>query len=320
MSVQHMAAALALAGSVNGAVGPNPRVGCVIVDAGGAVVGRGAHQGAGTDHAEIVALAQAGPAARGATVYVTLEPCNHHGRTPPCSHALLAAGVSAVHYCVADPTAATGGAQFLRDHGIEATVGPLTAAGEGFLEPWLFAVTHERPFVTYKVASTLDGFVAAADGSSKWITGSPARRWAHERLRAKVDAIAVGAGTYTADRPELSVRGIAVVRQPDRFVLGGQAGEGFQVIAGRDPIEALRQMYQTGARHILLEGGPTVGAAFIRADLVDELVWITAPKLLGSGTKAVADLGIGSIDAASQWRVTETRQLGDDVMIRCRRR
>jgi diaminohydroxyphosphoribosylaminopyrimidine deaminase/5-amino-6-(5-phosphoribosylamino)uracil reductase len=316
-----MAQALDLAASVHGAVGPNPRVGCVIVDSVGRVVGRGAHLGAGTPHAEVHALREAGPAARGATAYVTLEPCDHHGRTPPCSTALVEAGVGQVHYAVADPTAAAGGgAATLRDHGVRTGPGPLTKQAEAFLEPWLFAVTHGRPFVTYKVASTLDGYVAAADGSSRWITGSRARQWVHE-LRARVDAVAVGAGTYTADTPRLTVRGIDVVKQPARYVLGGcDVAEGFTRIEGRDPAVALGVMYEAGVRHLLLEGGPTVGAAFVTAGLVDDLVWMTAPKMLGAGVRAIGDLRVTTIADAVQWRVTGVEALGDDVVIGCRRR
>ena len=319
MTEQYMAEALALAASVKGAVGPNPRVGCVIVDDAGTVVGRGAHQGAGTPHAEVNALTDAGEAARGATAYVTLEPCNHQGLTPPCSQALLDAGITRVHYAVPDPTPAAGGANTLRAHGVQVTLGPLTEQAEELLEPWLFAVSHQRPFVTYKVASTLDGNVAAADASSRWITGEAARSWAHE-LRAQVDAIAVGSATYTTDDPQLNVRGIAVVKQPRRIVLGDVAAEGFWVIPGHDPAAALTQMHDAGVRHLLLEGGPTVGAAFIRHGLVDDLAWIAAPKLLGSGTRALADLGVDTLEDAIEWRVTHVEQLGDDVLIRCRRR
>ena len=320
MPEQYMAQALSLAASVKGAVGPNPRVGCVIVAADGSVVGRGAHQGAGTAHAEVVALAEAGDAARGATAYVTLEPCDHHGLTPPCTQALIAAGIGEVHYAVADPTPAAGGARTLREHGIAAHQGPLTEPAKAFLEPWLFAVTTGRPFVTYKVASTLDGYIAAADGSSRWVTGPQARAWVHE-LRAEVDAIAVGSTTYRADQPQLTVRGIDVVKQPQRFVLGAcTVAEGFEAIPGHDPAAALAHMFDAGVRHLLLEGGATVGAAFLAAGLVDDLVWFSAPKLLGAGTRAVADLGVTAIEQALTWEITGIEHVGDDVLIRSRRR
>ena len=319
MNEQYMAAALDLAASVNGAVGPNPRVGCVLVSPDNKIVGRGAHLGAGTPHAEVLALAEAGDAASGATAYVTLEPCNHHGRTPPCSQALIDAGVAQVHYAVADPTSASGGAAELESNGIPTHLGPLTDDARAFLGTWLFAVTHERPFVTYKVAATLDGYVAATDGSSKWVTGEQARLWAQHHLRARVDAIAVGSGTIAADSPQLTVRGIDVVKQPARIALGSETAEGFWQIPDRDPASALREMYDGGVRHLLLEGGPTVGSAFLRAGLVDEIVWIAAPKLLGAGTPAIGGLGIAGIDDAYELTITETAMLGDDVMIRCRR-
>jgi len=315
MSERFMAEALSLAASVHGAVGPNPRVGCVLVAADGHVVGRGAHQGAGTDHAEVVALADAGGAARGSTAYVTLEPCNHHGRTPPCAQALIKAGVAAVRYAVPDPTTAAGGARTCAEAGLEVASGPLTDEAAGFLAPWLFAVANGRPFVTLKIASTRDGYIAAADGSSRWITGPDARRWVHG-LRAQVDAIAVGSGTFRADSPALTVRGFEVVRQPHRYVLGEVQAEGFTGLPGRDPEAALAQMYEAGVRHVLLEGGATVAAAFLRAGLVDDLVWFTAPTLLGAGTRAVGDLGIGTIADAQRWAVTDVQKVGGDVMIR----
>jgi len=313
-----MRQALALAAGVQGAVGPNPRVGCVLVAPDGTVVGRGAHHGAGSPHAEAVALAQAGESARGATAYVTLEPCNHHGRTPPCALALIDAGVAAVRFAIPDPTTSAGGAQTCRQAGLEVAEGPLAEEARAFLAPWLFAVEHNRPFVTCKVASTLDGYIAAADGSSRWITGPAARSWV-QGLRAQVDAVAVGAGTYRIDDPQLTVRDFPVVRQPARYVLGDVHAEGFSTIPGRDVTAALHTMYDDGVRHLLLEGGATIIAAFLRADLVDDLVWFTAPKLLGAGTSAVGDLGVTSIDSAVSWHVTAVERIGDDVMIRSRR-
>lgn len=316
MDREYLRDALGLAASVHGAVGPNPRVGCLLVAPDGTVVGRGAHLGAGTPHAEAAALAAAGDRARGATAYVTLEPCNHHGRTPPCAQALIGAGVARVVYAVADPTpAARGGAQALAAHGIPAERVDLPQARE-FLAPWLSAVTHGRPFVTYKVAASLDGRVAAADGSSQWITGAAAREWCHVNLRAQVDAIAVGSGTFHADQPRLTVRGVDVVRQPARYVLGHARGEGFITLPDHDPAAALRQMYADGVRHLLLEGGPTVGAAFLRAGVVDDLVWISAPLLLGAGTSAVSDLGAATLAQAQRWTVTDVRRIGEDVLIR----
>ena len=315
-----MTQALALASEVLGAVGPNPRVGCVLVAPDGTVVGRGAHLGAGTPHAEAVALDDAGDAARGATAYVTLEPCNHYGRTPPCAQALIDAGVAAVRYAIPDPTTSAGGAQTCRRAGMDVAQGPLSDEAAEFLEPWLFAVTHHRPFVTCKIASTLDGYIAAADGSSRWITGPQARTWV-QGLRAQVDAIAVGAGTYRVDDPALTVREFPVVSQPRRYVLGDvAAADGFEVLPGRDVHAALQRMYEDGVRHLLLEGGATVVAAFLAAGFVDDLVWFTAPKMLGAGTPAVADLGVSTIEDALVWQMSDVQRVGDDVMIRSRRR
>lgn len=317
MDAEMMRSALQLAADVRGAVGPNPRVGCVIAHD-GEVVGAGAHLGAGTPHAEALALAAAGERARDATAYVTLEPCNHHGRTPPCAQALIAAGVARVVYAVADPTAASGGAETLREAGVEVAFADLPAAKD-FLEPWLFAVTHGRPFVTYKVASSLDGKVAAADGTSQWITGEAAREWAHLNLRAQVDAIAVGSGTLRADVPQLTVRGVDVVKQPARYVLGNEVAQGFTTILGHDPEASLRQMFDEGVRHVLLEGGPTIAAAFLKAGVVDEVVWFIAPMLLGAGTSAVADIGVSTLEQAPRWTIVQSQRLGSDVVIRMRR-
>ena len=317
MDAEMMRSALQVAADVRGAVGPNPRVGCVIVRD-GEVVGAGAHLGAGSPHAEALALAAAGERARDTTAYVTLEPCNHHGRTPPCAQALIAAGVARVVYAVADPTVASGGADTLREAGVEVEFVDLPEARE-FLAPWLFAVTHGRPFVTYKVASSLDGKVAAADGTSQWITGEAAREWAHLNLRAQVDAIAVGSGTLRADVPELTVRGVDVVKQPARYVLGNEVAQGFTTIPGHDPEASLRQMFDEGVRHVLLEGGPTIGAAFLTAGVVDEVVWFIAPMLLGAGASAVADIGVSTLAQAPRWTIVQSQRVGSDVVIRMRR-
>jgi diaminohydroxyphosphoribosylaminopyrimidine deaminase/5-amino-6-(5-phosphoribosylamino)uracil reductase len=194
------------------------------------------------------------------------------------------------------------------------------AAATDFLHPWLFAVTQGRPFVTAKVAATLDGRVAAADGTSKWLTGAAARQWAHRELRAVVDAIAVGAGTVRSDAPRLTVRGVDVVTPPARYVIGEALADGFRTIPGHDPAVALDRMYGDGVRHLLLEGGPTVITAFLRAGLVDDLVWMTAPALLGAGTAAIGELGIATVADTQRWGLTDVRQLGDDILIRSRRR
>jgi diaminohydroxyphosphoribosylaminopyrimidine deaminase / 5-amino-6-(5-phosphoribosylamino)uracil reductase len=355
-----MRRALALAAGVAGSTSPNPPVGAVILDAAGEVVGEGATRPAGQAHAEVVALAAAGRRARGGMAVLTLEPCAHTGRTPPCVQALLASGVARVVYAVDDPNpVAAGGAGLLRARGIDVVAGLLaTEAARGALEPWLFAVRHRRPYVTWKLAATLDGRVAAADGTSRWITGAAARADVH-RLRSTVDAIAVGVGTVLADDPRLTVRtpdGTAADRQPLRVVLDAQArtpatarvldGTAPTLLAVTDPVAAaslpaavlalpaaagagaggvdvpalLRALYDRGVRHLLLEGGPTVAGAFVAAGCVDRVVAYVAPALLGAGPAALGPAGIGTIGAALRLRVDDVALVGEDVRITARPR
>ncbi|WP_299445485.1 bifunctional diaminohydroxyphosphoribosylaminopyrimidine deaminase/5-amino-6-(5-phosphoribosylamino)uracil reductase RibD [uncultured Phycicoccus sp.] len=310
---------------------PNPRVGCVVTSRHGDVVGVGHHRGAGTAHAEVDALTQAGDAARGGTAYVTLEPCDHTGRTGPCTGALLAAGVAAVRYAVADPDpAAGGGAARLAAAGVDVAAGPLQADAERVNRTWLFARRAGRPWVTWKTASTLDGRAAAADGSSRWITGEPARADVHG-LRSRCGAVLVGTGTVLADDPALTVRpedGTTPRRQPLRVVLGQRpvppdarvldgAAETL-VVQSHDPAEALAAVTARGVHHVLLEGGPTLAAAFLRAGLVDEVVAYLAPALLGAGAAIVGDLGITSITDALRLETRDVAVLGGDVRITAR--
>ncbi|MGG5257321.1 bifunctional diaminohydroxyphosphoribosylaminopyrimidine deaminase/5-amino-6-(5-phosphoribosylamino)uracil reductase RibD [Phycicoccus avicenniae] len=315
---------------------PNPRVGCVVTDRAGTVVGTGHHRGAGTPHAEVDALARAGSAARGGTAVVTLEPCDHAGRTGPCTEALLAAGITSVRYAVADPDPkAAGGAEHLRRAGLDVHVEDdpaMRAAAEAVNATWLHARRTGRPFVTWKTASTLDGRTAAADGSSRWITGEAARADVH-RLRARVGAVLVGTGTVLADDPALTVRdadGHPAGRQPLRVVAGRRpVPAGARLLDGHaetlvlpthDPTEVLAALLDRGVHHVLLEGGATLAAAFLRAGLVDEVVAYLAPVLLGAGPAAVGDLGIGSIEGAVRLETTDVTVLGDDVRITARPR
>ncbi|MFF1529260.1 bifunctional diaminohydroxyphosphoribosylaminopyrimidine deaminase/5-amino-6-(5-phosphoribosylamino)uracil reductase RibD [Cellulomonas sp. NPDC058312] len=311
--------------------GPNPRVGCVLLDPAGRVLGEGHHRGAGTPHAEVAALADArgrGADVRGATAVVTLEPCDHTGRTGPCSVALLDAGVARVVVAVTDPNPdATGGAARLRAAGVDVVVGVEEAAGRALLRPWLRAVGRGRPFVTLKLASTLDGRVAAADGSSRWITSPESRAHAHA-LRAEVDALVVGTGTALADDPALTARtadGDLAAHQPLRVVVGDRdlpvggrlhgAGGELLHLRTHDPREVLAALQQREARRVLVEGGPTLAAAFLRAGVVDEVHAYVAPVLLGAGRPAVADLGIGAIGDALRLRTRAVRPLGPDVLV-----
>lgn len=310
------------------ASGPNPRVGCVILDSSGNVAGEGYHRGAGTEHAEVDALAAAGAAARGGTAVVTLEPCAHTGRTGPCTEALVAAGVARVVIGTTDPNPiAAGGARVLAQAGVDVETGVLAAESVALNRRWTAALTMRRPFVTWKFAATLDGRSAAADGTSQWITGPRARADVHAR-RAEADAILVGTGTVLADDPHLTVRdaeGVPVARQPLRVVLGERpvpAGSRVLddaaptlVIAHRDPAKALAELHDLEIRHVWLEGGPTLAAAFWRAGLIDEVLTYLAPALLGAGRAAVADLGIETIDRAARLVTTDVRRLGDDVLL-----
>ena len=306
-----MRRALTLAVTPGVPLGPNPRVGCVLLDESGATIAEGFHRGAGHPHAEVEALRAAGDAARGTTAVVTLEPCNHTGRTGPCSEALIAAGVRRVVFAQTDTNpVAEGGAARLREAGIEVEGGLLADEACAVNRTWTFAVDHGRPFVTWKFATTLDGRSAAADGTSRWVSGRAARLDTH-RLRALCDVMLVGTGTVAVDDPQLTVRDEhdrPVAHQPLRVVMGerdlpadrrvfdGQA-ESLH-LRTRDPLAALAELHARDRQHVFLEGGPTLAAAFLRAGVVDEIVAYVAPMLLGAGQQAVADLGITTIGSA----------------------
>ena len=315
-------------------VDANPRVGCVLsVD--GQVVGEGWHRGAGTPHAEAAALAASGDAARGSTAYVTLEPCSHTGRTKPCANALIDAGVTRVVHAQSDPNPdARGGADVLRKAGIEVTAGLLEREAQLLNEHWMFAVTHGRPFVTWKFAATMDGRSAAADGSSRWITGEQARLDVH-RLRAGAGAVLAGTGTVLVDDPQLAVRLPAgedplTNNTPLRVIVGERdvprSARVFDDAAPtiqlriHDPAAVLAHLHRQPIRHVFLEGGPTLAAACLQAGLVDEIVTYLAPALLGSGPAAVGDLGIRTIADIARFDLHDVTRLGDDVRLRLRPR
>lgn len=296
---------------------PNPRVGCVLVRD-DRVIGQGWHEGAGTPHAEIVALQNAGDA-RGATAYVSLEPCNHTGRTGPCGQALLDAGVAGIVYAQADPNpVASGGARALQRAGVRVEHRPIDTDLNRY---WTYAVMMGRPFVTWKFAATLDGRSAAADGSSQWITGPAAREDVHAR-RATAGAIVAGTGTVLADDPLLTVRGHD--GNPVRVIVGHReipttarvrADDNWLQIPTHDPTVVLDVLQDQQVRHAWLEGGPVLAAAFVRAGLVDEIVAYLAPALLGSGRPAVPDLGIDSIAGIRRYELRDVARVGGDVRI-----
>jgi diaminohydroxyphosphoribosylaminopyrimidine deaminase / 5-amino-6-(5-phosphoribosylamino)uracil reductase len=337
-----MGRAVALAARGLGYTSPNPVVGCVVLDERGEVAGEGWHEQAGGPHAEVNALAVAGDRARGGTAVVTLEPCDHTGRTGPCSLALVAAGVARVVYAVADPhPAAGGGAARLAAAGVEVVGGVGEAAAERVNEAWLHAVRTGRPHVLWKTAVTLDGRSAAADGTSRWITSAQSRLDVHV-LRSRVDAVLVGVGTVLADDPALTVRdlpgGQPVARQPLRVVLdaAGRTPPGARVrddtapslvltaadvgpgAGGRgvDLAAALHLLHGRGVRSVLLEGGPTLAGAAVDAGLVDRVVAYVAPALLGQGVAALATTVTGgTIGRALRLDVDDVRLVGPDVRV-----
>lgn len=327
-----MRRALAASARVQGRTSPNPPVGCVVLDAAGQQVGVGATAPPGGPHAEVQALRAAGPRARGGTAVVTLEPCAHHGRTPPCTQALLDAGVVAVHAAVADPNpVAAGGAAVLRAAGVDVTIGTLAEeVAAGPLRAWLHSARTGRPHVTWKFAATLDGRSAAADGTSRWITGPEARAQVHA-LRATCDAIVVGTGTALVDDPALTARdaaGLELDRQPLRVVVGLRdlpAGSrlddpGVLHVRSHDPAAVLAQLHDRGVVDVLLEGGPRLAGAFLAAGRVDRVLAHLAPALLGAGPAALADAGVGTISEILRLQVDAVRMAGDDVVVDARPR
>ncbi len=313
------------------AIGPNPQVGCVILSADGAQLAEGWHRGAGTPHAEVDALSALGGRATGATAVVTLEPCNHSGRTGPCSEALISAGIARVVYAIADPgERSSGGAERLRQAGVTVSRGVRADEAELLSRVWLTSVRHRRPFVTLKWASTLDGRVAADDGTSRWITGAAARQRVHEQ-RAASDAILVGTGTVIADDPSLTARGDAgelLAHQPVPVVVGGRAIPEHAAVRrhphplvhfpGRDLDALLDRLFSDGVRRLYVEGGPTVASAFVAAGLVDEYSVYLAPALLGGARTAIGDIGVATIGDARRLTIHDVERLGDDLMITAR--
>ncbi|MFC0509418.1 bifunctional diaminohydroxyphosphoribosylaminopyrimidine deaminase/5-amino-6-(5-phosphoribosylamino)uracil reductase RibD [Micromonospora costi] len=335
-----MRRAIELAARGLGTTSPNPVVGCVLLDAEGRVVGEGFHAYAGGPHAEIVALAQAGERARGGTAVVTLEPCDHTGRTGPCSLALIQAGVARVVIAVPDPNpVASGGAATLRSAGVRVDLGVRGAEAEAGNIAWLTSMRRGWPYVIWKYAATVDGRSAAADGTSMWITSEAARIDVHA-LRGTVDAVVVGVGTVLADDPRLTARnlrdGSLAIRQPLRVVVDSD---------GRTPAEArvrdgaartwvataaevgagpdgrvdlpalLAALHQRGVRAVLLEGGPRLAGAFLAAGLVDKIVGYVAPRLLGAGPTAVVDAGVTTIAEAIDLEFVDVTQIGPDLRI-----
>jgi diaminohydroxyphosphoribosylaminopyrimidine deaminase/5-amino-6-(5-phosphoribosylamino)uracil reductase len=322
-----MRLAIAEAQQVKGSTYPNPPVGAVILNEAGDVVGAGGTQPAGGPHAEVMALRAAGERAAGGTAVVTLEPCNHHGRTPPCVDALIQAGVAAVVYALADPNpVAAGGDDRLRSAGITVTagVGAEDVTG-GPLREWLHKQRTGQPHITWKYATSVDGRSAAADGSSQWITSDAARADLHVR-RAACDAIVVGTGTVLIDDPTLTARlpgGALADRQPLRVVVGKREisseanvlndDSRTMVIRTHDPNEVIRAL--SDRTDVLVEGGPTLAGAFLRAGVIDRILAYVGPILLGGPVTAVDDVGVPSIARALRWRYDGVDRIGPDVLL-----
>ena len=303
--------ALELAERGRGTTQPNPVVGAVLVRD-GEVVGEGWHERKGEAHAEVNAIAAAGDRARGATLYVTLEPCTHVGATPPCAQAVIDAGVAKVVVGTRDPSLdAAGGLERLRDAGVETELadGELGFEARQQNEAWLTWVTKRRPFVTYKAAMTLDGRLTLP--GSRWISGEESRRVVHELLAAS-DAVAVGMGTARADRPALTAREVGAARQPRRLVFGsGPLPEGIDLELLSGPLEEeLGRLAEEGVQSLLLEGGPTLATAFIEAGLIDKVLVFVASKLAGSGPML-----LGELDEPVELRRFDTRRVGQDLLL-----
>ena len=306
---------------------PNPMVGCVIARD-GQIVGEGHHERAGGPHAEIVALRAAGDASRGATAYVTLEPCNHTGRTGPCAQALIDAGITKVFVAIADPNpVAAGGLRTLQDTGIEVHLGLWAERSQALNEVFFHGVATGRPFVVAKAAVSLDGRIAAADGTSQWLTGEDTRRRAHE-LRADADAVLVGSGTVLADDPQLTVRFDGYgARQPLRVVLDRRGrvtpehrvhddAAPTVVLDEHDPATVLKQLWERDVRSVLIEGGASVLHAFLAAGLVDRFHVHVAPVLLGDrGRPLLAGPWAATLGDAPRFTLDAVEQQGDDALL-----
>jgi len=318
---EHLERALELAERGRGTTAPNPVVGAVVVRD-GAVVGEGWHERKGGPHAEVVALAQAAGQARGATLYVTLEPCAHHGATPPCADAVIEAGIARLVAAVGDPNPKTDGQGFerLREAGIEVEQpgGELEWKARVQNEGFRIWVALRRPFVTYKAAVTLDGRVAAAGGDARWVSGEASRRLVHE-LRARSDAVAVGMGTARRENPQLSARDVGAPSQPRRLAFGhGPLPEGSELELLSGPLEEeLARLADDGVQSLLLEGGPTLAGGFLRAGLIDKLLLFVAPKLVGGDDAPPLFSGpaVGRLSDAIPATRLACEQVGEDLLV-----
>jgi len=300
---------------------PNPIVGAVITSATGEFISEGFHQGA--DHAEVIAIKAAKEIPAGSTIYVSLEPCNHHGKTPPCVDAIIESGISKVIYAVSDPNpVASGGAERLQAAGIEVISGLNEIQARFENRAWLTKIEKQRPRITWKIASTMDGKVAASDGSSKWITDEPARVDV-ALMRSQADAIVTSTATVKADDPLLTSKGAG--SNPVRIVMGTTEIASDYKVLGNDSETVLIKSHnfkdlinvanERGFNQLMIEAGPTFGTALLRADLIDEIVLFQAPTFLGAGLSAIGDLGITNIAGRLDFEISDVEVIGADLKI-----
>ena len=343
----YMTLALSLAKRAKGLTHPNPTVGCVVVK-NGKIVGRGFHEGAGKPHAEVVALSQAGKEAQGSILYVTLEPCTHFGRTPPCTDAILRYGVKRVVVAVEDPNPLVGGKGIkrLKEAGLEVTVGVLEEEARLLNEDFFTYVSKRRPYITLKLAQSADGKTATPSGNSKWISSEDSRRYAH-KLRSEATAILVGINTVLKDNPSLTIRHFPSPRQPLRVVLDPNlridpslkiassseartllfhrkrdkkkeealSSRGVELIALEDFSlgNILEELYRREVVHLLVEGGAKTVSSFLKSGLWDRMIIFQAPKLIGDGI-SIGDLGVRSVREAKKMKLRRTFKIGQDIV------
>lgn len=338
---KYMRLAIKLAKKADGMTSPNPSVGALIVRK-NRIVGKGYHEKAGLPHAEIIALKEAGGLAKGATLYVTLEPCNHYGRTPPCTDAIIKSGIREAVIAMRDPNPVNNGRGIrkLKNNGIRIISGVLRQEAEAMNKPYIKFITKKMPYVTVKVAQSLDGKIATKTGDSKWISSEASRRYVHA-LRAKVDAVMVGANTFIKDDPVL-LSNLSRSRQPARIIIGGRSGlrpdaKIFSTVS-RSPViivkpsssgkgrvnlsGLLKRLAKNNITHVLVEGGGTLIAGLVEKDLVDRFLIFVAPKIIGgAGARtAVEGSGISRIKDALLFGKVSVRRFGDDILIEAERR
>ena len=321
-----MRRAISLSELALGLTSPNPIVGAVVAEENGQIIAEGFHKKSGSEHAEIAALNAAGNRARGATLVVTLEPCNHSGKTPPCTDSIIAAGIKRVVFSVADPNQlAAGGAKKLRDSGIEVISDVLKDEVAFSNRAWLKKIRSGAPFISLKLAMSVDGKIAAPDGTSKWITSEESRRDV-ARLRSECDAIVTGSGTVLADNPSLTVRGISRLTgdfTPTRIILGQREIPGnFKIfddaaetihLRSRNLSELVELSTSRNWNRLLIEAGPELSSAFIKSGLVDEVIIYQAPILLGGPKSALDDIGVTNLNSQVRFKITEITRIPGDV-------